>query len=241
MKGVLQYDGTAYHGWQRQSDADTVQESCEKSLSEILQDATGVVAAGRTDAGVHAVGQVIHFEHNSQIASDDLRRAWNARLPDDIWLASLHEAGRDFHARFDAVSRTYRYYIGQGPEAESPFKRRYSWPIRASLDWTRIAAATKTLVGRHDFQNFSKGVTEEDSQCTVYSAEWRASTNGRYLTIRADRFLRHMVRALVGGLVAVGQTRLSVVEMQEALDSTGERPAIANAPPQALFLWQVRY
>jgi tRNA pseudouridine38-40 synthase len=246
-RAVLQYDGTSFRGWQRQADASTVQAACEEALERIVGK-TAVVAAGRTDTGVHARGQVVHFDHGGGMSARDLRRAWNAHLPNAIWVARLARARPDFHARHDAVARTYRYQLALGGMAESPFVRRYSWPIRRPLDWDAMTRATEALIGEHDFRRFAKGsgdhrtaVGREPGRCAVRAARWLRSRHGRALEITADRFLRHMVRALVGSVVAVGLGRIDVDEVRAALTPGGARPRATYAPAQGLFLWEVEY
>ena len=237
-RAVLQYDGTAYRGWQRQSDASTVQAACEEALARVLGP-TSVVAAGRTDTGVHARGQVVHFDSAAGISPTALRRAWNAHLPTDIWVARLERAAPGFHARHDASARTYRYRLALGRDAPSPFVRRYAWPIRRRLDWERMETSTAAIVGAHDFRRFAKGA--EDGRCEVRSAAWIRSREGRALEVTADRFLRHMVRAIAGAIVAVGLGRIDPAELAAALEPGGARPRATYAPPQGLFLWSVEY
>jgi tRNA pseudouridine38-40 synthase len=247
VRAVLQYDGTGYRGWQRQADAITVQGACEAALEKFIG-RTNVVAAGRTDTGVHARGQVVHFDHEGGLSPRELKRAWNAHLPDDIWVARLGRASANFHARHDAVARTYRYQLALGRKACSPFVRRYAWPVLRPVDWSGMNAATDAVVGAHDFRRFAKGVGKhrapgdgEPGRCTVREARWLRSREGRVLEITADRFLRHMVRALVGAIVAVGLGRIGPDEVVAALDSEGARPRAGYAPPQGLFLWAVEY
>ncbi|HET6360766.1 MAG TPA: tRNA pseudouridine(38-40) synthase TruA [Gemmatimonadota bacterium] len=246
-RAVLQYDGTSYRGWQRQADASTIQAACEDALEKIIGKAA-VVAAGRTDSGVHARGQVVHFDHGTNMSARDLRRAWNAHLPEAIWVARLERAKPDFHARHDAVARTYRYQLALGRGAASPFVRRYAWPIQRPLDWEAMNAATEGLVGEHDFRRFAKGSGEhrtrterEPGRCVVRAARWLRSRDGRALEITADRFLRHMVRAVVGSIVAAGLGRIHADEIRAALAPGGARPRASYAPPQGLFLWEVEY
>lgn len=245
IRGVLQYDGTGYRGWQRQPDAPTVQETCERALREVLGRSVAVVAAGRTDTGVHARGQVVHFEHPGRLEPAELRRAWNAHLPRDIWVERLDAAAPGFHARHDARSRTYRYYVAEGPQSRSPFVRRYAWGQLRSLDWERIEAVTARLLGTHDFRRFAKGdggeVVQRAGLCTIMDARWDPTPEGRVLSITADRFLRHMVRAIVAGLVAVGRGRISGQALAAAFEDGGPRVAGGAAPPQGLFLWKVEY
>ncbi|HUP01584.1 MAG TPA: tRNA pseudouridine(38-40) synthase TruA [Gemmatimonadota bacterium] len=246
LKAVLHYDGSAYRGWQRQPDAVTLQGTCERALAGVLGRPTALTAAGRTDTGVHARGQVAHFDHDAAIAPADLKRAWNARLPEDIWVERLGWAPAGFHARRDAVARTYRYFVAEGSGSRSPFVGRYSWGIQRPLDWDRVEAATRMLAGTHDFRRYAKGVPAKregrnPGQCTVYVAVWRPTRTGRALEITADRFLRHMVRALAGALVAVGRRRLTPADIAAALEPDGPRAAAAHAPPRGLFLWKVAY
>ncbi len=239
LKGVLQYDGTGYRGWQRQADALTVQEVCERSLEKIFGGHLSVVASGRTDTGVHARGQVVHFEHKTTIGNPELKRAWNAQLPSDVWVERLTTASADFHARHDAVTRTYRYFVADGRLAHSPFVCRYTWALDRQPDWDAISKSTASIVGAHDFRHFAKGASE--GQCSVYSAEWRRTRNGYVLEITANRFLRHMVRALVGALVSIGRGQVRPSSLPWALEPCGEPVAAAHAPPQGLFLWKVKY
>lgn len=244
VKAVIEYDGTAYRGWQRQPDAATVQGVCESALAGVLERATGIVAAGRTDTGVHARGQVVHFDHPGRLRPDELRRAWNARLPPDVWVRSAEAAPPGFHARYGAAARTYRYCVADGPRARSPFGVRYRWPLDRRPDWERVEEATRSIVGERDFRRFAKGVPPPGSggggRCDVAAARWRPIAGGRMLEITADRFLRHMVRAIVGALVSVGWERTTVEAIEAALDGHGRVPA-PYAPPNGLFLWRVDY
>lgn len=248
IKAILEYDGTAYRGWQRQPDAVTVQETCESALAKVLAERVDVVASGRTDTGVHARGQTVHLDHDERISPGELRRAWNAYLPDDVWVRELVEVRDGFHARHDALARTYRYYVAHGPRACSPFVRRYHWPLERAVDWERIERATGRLIGSHDFRRFAKGARRTPTRpgkppgrCEVSAARWRPVPVGRVLEITADRYLRHMVRALVGTLIAIGWGRVTIEELEAALETGGARTRAAYAPPRGLFLWRVEY
>ncbi len=245
IRGVLQYDGTGYRGWQRQPDAPSVQEICEQALAEVLGTTVPVVAAGRTDTGVHARGQVVHLDHPGKLEPVELRRAWNSHLPRDVWVERLEEAAPDFHARHDARRRTYRYYIAEGEGSRSPFVRRYAWAQDRPLDWEAIEAATARLLGTHDFRRFAKGngtgVDARTGICTIMEALWDPTAEGRVLSITADRFLRHMVRAIVAALVAVGRGRVPQEALGAALEEDGPRVQAGAAPPHGLFLWKVDY
>jgi tRNA pseudouridine38-40 synthase len=246
VRGVLQYDGTRYRGWQRQPDAPTIQETCERALEAVLGVAVPVVAAGRTDAGVHARGQVIHLDPPDRMTAGELLGAWNAHLPADVWVQALERAPDDFHARHSARRRTYRYFVAEGPGSGSPFVRRYAWAQRHPLDWAGVEAASKGLLGMHDFRRFAKGDGEGAPSprrgiCTVMTLRWDPTAEGRVLEITADRFLRHMVRAIVAALVAVGRGRISHEAVGAALEPGGERVTSGAAPPHGLFLWKVDY
>ncbi|HKY60338.1 MAG TPA: tRNA pseudouridine(38-40) synthase TruA [Gemmatimonadota bacterium] len=246
VRGVLQYDGTRYRGWQRQPDAPTVQEMCERALGRVLGQAVAVVAAGRTDSGVHARGQVVHLDPPCRMPLDELRRAWNAHLPADIWVQALEPAPGDFHARHSAVRRTYRYYVAEGPGSGSPFVRRYAWAQRQPLDWTGVEAVSRGFLGPHDFRRFAKGDGESPPSprrgvCTILALRWDPTAEGRVLEITADRFLRHMVRAIVAALVAVGRGRIAPEAIGAALEPGGRRVTTGAAPPNGLFLWKVDY
>lgn len=246
LRGVLQYDGTRYRGWQRQPDAPTVQETCERALEAVLGDAVSVVAAGRTDTGVHARGQVVHLDPASRLTAGELQAAWNARLPGDVWVERLESAPDGFHARHSARRRTYRYFVAEGPGSGSPFVRRYAWAQRHPLDWPRLEAASRALLGTHDFRRFAKGDGNgspgpQRGVCTIIDLSWDPTPEGRVLEITADRFLRHMVRAIVAALVAVGRGRVRPEAISAALEPAGARVAAGAAPPHGLFLWRVEY
>ena len=246
VRGVLQYDGTRYRGWQRQPDAPTVQETCERALEAVLGDAVAVVAAGRTDSGVHARGQVVHLDPPDRMSAGEIQGAWNAHLPDDVWVERLEPAPDDFHARHSARRRTYRYFVAEGPGSGSPFVRRYAWAQRQPLDWAGIVAASSGLLGAHDFRRFAKGEGEGHPNprrgvCTIFHLRWDRTAEGRVLEITADRFLRHMVRAIVAALVGVGRGRIPPEAVGAALEPDGERVATGAAPPHGLFLWKVEY
>lgn len=243
IRGLLQYDGTGYRGWQRQPDAPTVQETCERALAEVLGEPVAIVAAGRTDTGVHARGQVVHLEQPGKLEPAELCRAWNAHLPRAIWVERLEEAAPDFHARHDARRRTYRYYIAEGAGSRSPFVRRYAWPQDRPLEWEAVEAATARLLGTHDFRRFAKGDGSgvETGICTIMEARWDPTAEGRVLNITADRFLRHMVRAIVAALVSVGRGRVPGEALGAALEEDGPRVVAGAAPPHGLFLWKVEY
>ena len=238
----LSYDGGAYCGWQRQRDAATVQESLEKALSTLLRQSTEVVGAGRTDTGVSASYYVAHFDSCQSVDCDHLKYKLNLILPHDIAVFAIRAVRDDFHARFDAVEREYTYYISQ---RKNPFRRHSAWQYYVPLDVERMNEAAKALLEWDDFTSFAKlNSNNKTNICDVRWAEWRRDAEDESLlvfTIRADRFLRNMIRALVGTLVDVGRGKLSVEEFCNILHAKDLSLSSSSAPAQGLFLSNVRY
>ena len=238
----LSYDGGAYCGWQRQSDAVTVQESLEKALSTLLRQSTEVVGAGRTDTGVSASYYVAHFDSCQSVDCDHLKYKLNLILPHDIAVFAIRAVRDDFHARFDAVEREYTYYISQ---RKNPFRRHSAWQYYVPLDVERMNEAAKALLEWDDFTSFAKlNSNNKTNICDVRYAEWRRDAEDESLlvfTIRADRFLRNMIRALVGTLVDVGRGKLSVEEFRNILHAKDLSLSSSSAPAQGLFLSNVKY
>jgi len=239
---TLQYDGAAYHGWQVQPDLPTVQGAIEEVVSRIAGQRHPVLGSGRTDSGVHATGQVASVDLPSKWTALRLRGALNALLPKDIWVAAAAPAPPDFHPRFDALDRTYHYHIALGPDANSPFRRPWCWPIAKDLDTDLLGAASVQLIGDHSFKAFAKtGQPERGDRCSVVHAEWSSRPAGLRWTITANRYLHHMVRYLVGTMVDIGMGKRGLEDLSELL-SGSERVRTSNpAPPQGLFLHRVRY
>ncbi|HMK35049.1 MAG TPA: tRNA pseudouridine(38-40) synthase TruA [Desulfomonilaceae bacterium] len=239
---LLEYDGTAYHGWQLQKDLPTVQGVVEQGLQRILTTATRVHGAGRTDAGVHASGQVAHFFAEWKHSPQDLLRACNAVLPADVSIRSVKTAPEDFHARHSARSKIYVYSI-LNSSLRSPLQRLYSWHIPHELDVGAMKHAMECLPGTHDFGAF--GSPTEGTPSTVrqmLSAELYATERG-YLrvTLQGTGFLRYMVRSLVGTLVLVGRNNITPSEFRSILVSTDRSRSGPTAPPHGLCLRSVQY
>ncbi len=241
---VLQYDGTRFAGWQRQPDARTVQGDFEAALSRIDGGHTPVHAAGRTDAGVHALGQVVSFSCARAWDGADLRRALNANTPADIWIATAGAAPTGFHARKDATSRRYRYVVGCDESSASPFRRPFEWDLRVPLDGAGLDAAAAHLIGEHDFRAFSSvGQVKQHYRCVVETSGWqkRGDHQGFIFTIEADRFLHRMVRFLVGIMVDVGRGRRPLEDITRLLEHQSNEEASPPAPPQGLYFVCARY
>ncbi|HEX4634027.1 MAG TPA: tRNA pseudouridine(38-40) synthase TruA [Gemmatimonadales bacterium] len=246
---VVQYDGGQFVGWQRQPAGRTVQGEMESVLQRITDRRTAVTGAGRTDTGVHALGQGAGFLVSERWADDvnGLHRALNALLPKDIWVERVTEMRPGFHPRKSATARRYQYVIGTDAAANSPFRRRFEWalgPVGRPLDADALATCARTLIGEHDYRGFAAaGQVKPHYRCRVALAEWapRADGAGMTFTIEADRFLHHMVRFLVGTMVDVALGRRPASDFPRLLAATDNRAASPPAPPQGLYLVCVRY
>ncbi len=240
---TVQYDGRGFHGWQVQAEERTVQGEIESVVSRLFDRPMRILGAGRTDRGVHATGQVASVDAPPGWSAVKLRRAMNALLPEGIWIAECVEAKADFHPRYDALARSYRYDVGTAHEARSPFHRPWCWPVRTTPDIDRMAEVTEMIVGSHSFLAFAKaGQEERGDRCVVAEARWEPWEGlGLHLHITADRFLHHMVRYLVGTLVAIGTGEREPGDMKRLLEGDGELLTSPPAPPEGLFLTRVRY
>ena len=243
LKLILAYDGTDFVGWQRQAAGVSVQGLLEDALSRIEGEPVTVHGAGRTDAGVHALGQVASTSLTVPIDPATLTRALNAVLPPDVRVLSVEEAPAAFHARFSATGKIYEYRIVDGPLL-SPFLRRYVWHVVQRLDLDAVRAASMALRGTHDFAAFQgSGASVASTERTIHRIEWEAGSADRPLVmhIEGDGFLRHMVRNLAGTLVEIGLGRRSVADIAAIRDSRDRSRAGPTAPPCGLFLVRVLY
>ena len=245
---VIQYDGGGFAGWQRQPVDRTVQAEFEAVLDRLMGQRTVATAAGRTDAGVHALAQAVGFMGNERWASHpaDLRRALNALLPPEIWVEQVHLMKPGFDARRSATARRYRYLLGTDEAAASPFRRRYEWALGngESIDRAALDRAAAALIGEHDFRGLAAaGADTAHYRCRVALAQWapRADGTGMMFTVEADRFLHHMVRFLVGTMVDIALGRRPPADFERLLTATDNLDASPPAPPQGLYLERVRY
>jgi tRNA pseudouridine38-40 synthase len=244
LKFTIQYDGTDYVGWQRQPTGASIQAMLEDALAPIEGAPTPVHGAGRTDAGVHALGQVASATVVNSLDERTLARAMNAVLPTDIRILSIEEAEPDFHARFRAQAKTYEYRIVNAPIA-SAFVRRYVWHVPQPLDLESMRTAAVPLVGTHDFAGFQgTGTFPSTTVRTIHALD--LEDGGGFdlpivIRVTGDGFLRHMVRNIVGTLVEVGTGRWDPWRLLAVLDSRDRSQAGRTAPPQGLFLTGVAY
>ena len=246
IKLVLSYDGTDYAGWQVQPGQKTIQGVLEAAIQKITSQPTRVIGSGRTDAGVHALGQVAAFRTESQLPADVLRRALNAELPQDVAVLEATNADADFHPIRDAVRKRYRYLICDGT-VRDVFRRRYCWYYsRGRLDSEAMHRAAKPLLGKHDFSSFeTSGAPRQDSIRTINDLFVKRGRDSQSdlvtMEVEADGFLYNMVRAITGTLVEVGRGAEDESHLEKVLAATDRRAAGATAPPQGLFLVQVEY
>jgi tRNA pseudouridine38-40 synthase len=242
---VLHYLGHSFHGWQRQAAGQrTVQGDLERILQRLVGHRVVTQAAGRTDAGVHALGQVVSFRVPARWQPPELHRAVNALLPPEIWVARLGRAPDGFHARRHALSRCYRYVVGCDAASASPFRRPFEWSLGTALDAGALAAAASAVPGEHDFRAFAAvGAPKRHYRCRVLVARWdaRPAGEGFIFTIEADRFLHRMVRFLVGTRVDVGLGRRPAEDVARLLDSRTNAGTSPPAPPEGLYLVGARY
>ena len=237
----LAYNGAGYHGWQVQPNGVTVQECVERALTTVLRTPIAVTGAGRTDAGVNAAMMVAHFDVTEPIADTHLLiRRLNSIVGRDIAIYSIYRVADDAHARFDATSRTYKYFVTL---KKSPFDYAVTWHCRTPLDFDMMNEAAERMMGYTDFTSFSKLHTDVfTNNCHITHARWEQADDGRWVfTVTADRFLRNMVRAIVGTLVEVGRHKISVEEFCQIIEKKDRCSAGTSMPGNALFLWEVTY
>ena len=240
-KLTVAYDGTNYNGFQRQKNGVGVQQVLEKALSKLLQDEINLQAAGRTDAGVHAMGQVVSFSSKTKFPAEALPKALEHLLPDDIVVVKGEAVKEEFHARYDAKEKTYQYRIvlAQRP---NPCLQHYAWQLNADLDIEKMQQAADLLLGTHDFSTFrNSGSANKNPVRTITKAKWQKKGKELTFTITGNGFLYRMVRNLVGALVKVGEEKITAADFLELMEEK-ERTAIQMpAPAQGLYLMKVKY
>jgi tRNA pseudouridine38-40 synthase len=243
IKLILEYDGTNYHGWQSQtgSGKQTIQETVERAISSLTHEEESVVSSGRTDAGVHALGQVANFKTRSAIPASAWAPALNHVLPADIRVLASEEAPIDFHARYSARTKIYKYRV-LNRRAPTSLYRNYAWHINLPLNIARMRRAAFVFLGRHDFSSFrGSGCNAKSPVRTMKSMVIRKSGDFIELWLEADAFLQYMVRNITGTLAEVGLGRFSPEDVKRILDSKDRTAAGKTAPPQGLYLVRVNY
>ncbi len=241
---TVHYDGTYFFGWQIQARGRTVQGEMEAALERLTGARRPVMAAGRTDSGVHATGQVLAVTLPTRWEAEELHRALNAALPGDVWVESARATDPDFHPRYSAQARSYRYQLGLSALAFSPFHRPWCWPLFRELDVDLLHRGAALILGEHSFKRFAKvGQEARGDRCKVTEAQWVPwGELGLAFEITANRFLHHMVRYLMGTMVDVARGRRPIDDLQVLL-STPEAGLTTSppAPPEGLFLTKVHY
>lgn len=242
IKLIIEYDGTNYLGWQIQPKGDTIQGVIEEKLKRITGEDIHLIGSGRTDAGVHALGQVANFKTNSRIDILSLKKALNSLLPKDIVIKKVEEVDLNFNARKDVKSKVYEYRI-LNQDTPSAFLRAYAWHIPYKINWNEIKKATQILIGEHDFSSFrSAGSKVKNNIRKILRAEWKKGQEGLILfEIEASGFLKQMVRSIIGTLIEVGKTKIDAQEFKNILESRDRRKAGPTAPAHGLFLKEVKY
>lgn len=241
VRALIAYDGSEYYGWQRQAGFESVQEELESALSAVTGDAITVHGSGRTDTGVHALGQVASFHVDTRLADERLRDALNAHLPRDIVVRRVETCADDFHARFSARAKRYAY-LWVTSRTRPAFGRKYGYWVRAALDLDAMRRAANALRGRHDFAAFAtSGSPRQDTVRTLQSVHLRARRGRVGLVVQGDGFLYNMVRNVAGTLYEVGIGKRPPEDVERILASGDRREAGATAPPHGLFLVRVLY
>lgn len=238
-KVVIQYDGTDFFGWQIQQDKPTVQGTITQAMKTVLRSEVSVVGSGRTDTGVHAFGQVAHFDAPASVDVNKFLYSVNSLLPDSISITNMYEVDDEFHARFDAKKRGYLYFISTN---KNPFFHRYSSFQYNGLEIEYLNRLSKVLLEYRDFASFTKNAKEQDStECILYQAHWRKAKDLVVFSIEGNRFLHGMVRAIVGTLIQAMRDEIPLEEFKEIIEQKDRSAAGMSASAKGLFLNRVKY
>ena len=241
IRTIIQYDGTDYVGWQTQPNGIAVQEKIEQALFEVTGERSSLHGSGRTDSGVHARAQVAHFDTAARMAADKFAIALNTHLPADIRMLYSEEVDPEFHARFSAKEKQYRYFVQTGPHADV-FTRRYALHAYMPLDTDIMNEAAAQVQGTHDFSAFmSTGREVESAVRAISLSRWEKQGKFLVYTVQGNGFLYNMVRILVGTMLGMGSGRIPSDSMEKALSSLSRKDAGPTAPPHGLVLWRVKY
>ena len=238
----LSYKGTNYHGWQYQPNATSVQEELEKAFSLIMREEIAIIGAGRTDTGVHAKNFIAHFETETYLEANQIKELiykLNSYISKDLAIHDIYQVDERMHARFDAKERTYQYFI---TTTKNPFATESAWYVHGKLDIDKMNLACNILKEYSDFGSFAKLHSDNKTNiCDLMEAQWEIKDELLVFTIKADRFLRNMVRAIVGTMVDIGQGKTSLDELPNIIESKDRNRAGRSAPAQGLFLTDIKY
>ena len=238
---LIEYDGTNYAGWQWQKNAITIQETLSKAIEQVIQEKVAIYGAGRTDAGVHAVGQVANFHTHSNIPSERLLLAINFYLPRDITIKDAADVPESFHAQYCAVSKVYQYTLFND-WVRTSLNRDFCYVCGFQLDMDKMTNAAQYLIGTHDFTSFTTRALQEKNRIrTVKRMEIKKEGKYIYFTVEADGFLYNMVRSIVGTLIEVGRGKIAVENVKDILDARNRNLAGPTAPAKGLCLMEVKY
>ena len=236
----IQYDGSDFHGWQVQAQSRTVQGDIETALRVIYPEKElSLIGSGRTDSGVHALAQIAHVELPAHFSTTELHQALNGNLRKDVRIDSVIETDNDFHARFSATSREYLYHLVKN---YSPITRKYAVRLKWDINQNLLNECAEILQGEHDFTSFCKSTAEvENKICNIYESGWEDTGEKYIFKIRANRFLQHMVRYLVGTMLEVARGRYEMRDFMDLVDSNQSEAVVVRAPAKGLFLKKVYY
>lgn len=238
-KLIIQYDGSDYAGWQIQANAKTVQQVISDNLKTLLKEDVNLIGSGRTDSGVHAIGQAANFRTENEIDIYRFKHSLNSMLPRDISVSDMKEVEENFHARFDAKKRAYFYLITQ---RKSPFYKNFSGFYPRRIDINKLNELSKNFLGEKDFTSFSRKNTEtENKMCNVFNAQWRQKGELTFFYIQATRFLHGMVRTIAGTLLRAQELNHSDIFIDEIFKSQNREDAFESVPAKGLFLYKVEY
>jgi len=235
----VQYDGTNYSGWQIQKNSDSIQQNITEAIEVLLKEKINLIGSGRTDSGVHAIGQVANFRTETEIDIYKFKHSLNSILPSDIFISAMEEVDFDFHSRFDAKKRTYLYLITQ---TRSPFYKNYSYFYPRKIDLGKLNSLSNIFIGEKDYTSFSKKNNEiENKNCIVYKAFWRKKGELILFSIQANRYLHGMVRTITGTLLNAQDQNNPETFIQEIFNSQNREDAFESVPAKGLFLYKVEY
>lgn len=238
-KAIVMYDGTLFHGFQSQDNLRTVQDEIEKVLKIVTKKDTKIYPAGRTDTGVHALGQVFHFDYDIEMQEWQIKNAINSRLPKDIYISHINITDDNFHARYQAIKKTYQYIINLNEF--NPLNKNYCYYYKYKLDIEKMISASKIFIGEHDFKTFTKNHKLENTIRTIYNIDFNIQDNVIKISITGNGFLHNMVRIIAAMLIEVGNNRLTEEQLLSALNNKNRKYAPKLAPANGLYLLSVEY